>query len=255
MERKNIIRLLHVLIPFTVMVLIQNLLWLLLDKAGVGSIASELVAFIAASAAAILLSRLKVFTSGEKETASGTPRRIKPVRQIFHLFLAAASLIGLMFVISLFMQGGGAAGFEVSFLSVVSVLIIHPVLEEYIFRKMFYSGLRPMSPIFACLTQAVMFAIIHDSVTGMLYALGAGIVLGVLVEKTGNIIPAIAAHMFINLRTLLSITWLAERRGVIQIIDSIIMTLGILSLIILLLSRTRKVLSESAGYDESGGAK
>ena len=58
MEKNNINRLLHVFVPFVIMVMIQNLLRLLWGRIDFEGTTSELISFVIASAAAIIFCRV-----------------------------------------------------------------------------------------------------------------------------------------------------------------------------------------------------
>jgi membrane protease YdiL (CAAX protease family) len=88
-----------------------------------------------------------------------------------------------------------------------------------------------MSPIFACLMQAVMFAIAHNGVGGMMYALIAGFILGTVAERSNGIAVPAAAHIAINLRTFLYSGVIPET--LISTIDIFVITAGIISAAVL----------------------
>ena len=92
---------------------------------------------------------------------------------------------------------------------------------------MFYGELRLLSRVFACIAQTLMFAILHSTVDGMIYALCSGLVLAVLYERTGRISACIIAHIFINLRSLLSLTVLLDMTSVIHTLDFALVIAGI----------------------------
>ena len=172
----------------------------------------------------------------------------KTGRCVLHLLASVAALVTLMFLVAAFMNGeeafsGGvsAAGEMPSLdpLSVASLLLIHPVAEEVLFRRLYYGELRRMHPVFGCMAQALMFALAHESVDGMIYALAAGVLLGVLAEETGRLWPTVAAHVFVNLRSLVSLTVFAERGGVRYGLDSAILTAGAVAFVILAATRVR----------------
>jgi len=156
-----------------------------------------------------------------------------------HTFLTVALLVVSMYLVTIAFDLGGTLVTESihapAFLPFLSLVLIHPLAEEYMFRGMFYGKLRDMSPIFACLMQAVMFAISHNGVGGMMYALIAGIILGTAAERSNGIAVPAAAHMIINLRTFLYSGILAE--NVVFAIDLAVIVAGGISLVVLRLVR------------------
>lgn len=126
-------------------------------------------------------------------------------------------------------EGAGGAPTVLSFLTLV---LIQPLVEEYLFRGLYYGELAQMSGIFACLMQAVMFAIAHNGVSGMMYALLAGILLGAAAGRTGSIAVPSAAHILINLRTFLYQSLIpAEGKA---ILNGVLLMAGIFSAVLLL---------------------
>ena len=249
MGKNDVNRILHTMTPFVLMVLTERLLILLLDRIlpGAGD-AGRLCAFLAAAALALILFRTGRYEVEEEYDPVPELAKKKTARCLLHLAASAAALVTLMFVVAAYMNGDGAfpetvsvAGDVPSFdpLSVLSLLLIHPLAEEYLFRRCFYGELRRMNPVFGCMAQAVMFAIVHSSVDGMLYALAAGVILGILAEETGRLWPCIAAHIFVNARSLVCVTIFAERGGVRYAMDSCILTVGAVAFVILAATRAR----------------
>lgn len=146
-------------------------------------------------------------------------------------------LVASMYLVTIAFDLGGTLVTESihtpSLLPFLSLVLIHPIAEEYMFRGMYYGALRKMSPIFACLMQAVIFAIAHNGVGGMMYALIAGIILGTAAERSNGITVPIAAHIIINLRTFLYNGILTEK--LITAIDLAVIGAGFLSAVILIL--------------------
>ena len=248
MERNNLNRLTHVMISFAGLILVQRAARFLLFRfaPGLGTFGDFLV-FLLAFGAAFALLRLPLKTAEEEDPVPELVKK-KTGRCVLHLLASVAALVTLMFLVAAFMNGeetfsGGvsAAGEMPSLdpLSVASLLLIHPVAEEVLFRRLYYGELRRMHPVFGCMAQALMFALAHESVDGMIYALAAGVLLGVLAEETGRLWPTVAAHVFVNLRSLVSLTVFAERGGVRYGLDSAILTAGAVAFVILAATRVR----------------
>ena len=232
MEKTNIRRLVGVMMPFMIMVIVQRLGLLLLAMTGLPAVLRDMFAFVTASAAGIFFFRmscgadaLHIAAPAVPESGGGTgadggdDSHIPPFRPKDTLFgrtmytlVCVGALVAAMHVVSMaadaqvveeFAPGTMAAEF-------VSLILIHPLLEEYVFRWLYYRELRPMQPIFAGLAQAVMFAIVHGSVGGMVYALFAGVLLVVAMERSGSLAAAVISHMLVNLRSFVYLTWLAD---------------------------------------------
>jgi membrane protease YdiL (CAAX protease family) len=94
---------------------------------------------------------------------------------------------------------------EVSML-LVALGVIAPVAEEIFFRGVLYTGLRKRLPVVpAVVLSSAVFAAAHmESMRLLPFVLG--IVAALLVEFTGSIIPAILAHMGVNIGFVLFLT-------------------------------------------------
>ncbi len=80
------------------------------------------------------------------------------------------------------------------------VVVITPVFEELLFRKLIQSLLSGFTcPFFANLIQALVFGIYHGNIIQKIYAFLLGLLLGFMKEKTGGIIYCIAFHCFFNI--------------------------------------------------------
>ncbi len=81
----------------------------------------------------------------------------------------------------------------------LTAVLVAPVVEEVCFRGLVYPALRQVVPASrAILASSIAFALVHQPVTTWLPLVILATVLGWLVETTGSVIPAIAAHMAFN---------------------------------------------------------
>ncbi|MCL1823350.1 MAG: CPBP family intramembrane metalloprotease [Oscillospiraceae bacterium] len=78
------------------------------------------------------------------------------------------------------------------------IIIIAPVCEELIFRKMLLTPLRKAGDLQAIIFTSVFFALSHGSAGQILYAFLGGLVLGFIAVRTNNITISIIIHMMIN---------------------------------------------------------
>ena len=94
--------------------------------------------------------------------------------------------------------------------------VIPPICEELIFRGVIFKGLRNnFSKWASILLTALLFALMHQSVTQFVYPFMLGIVLTTLMEQTGNLLYPIILHLFNNLTTI-TIDFLVQK-GVLHI--------------------------------------
>ncbi len=266
MEKTNIRRLIGVMMPFMIMVIVQRLGLLLAGMSPLPAVIGDSLAFLAASAAGIFFFRmscgahaLRPGTVPEETPEEEEDRHVAPFPpgdtvfgQIMYMLIAGGVLVVTMYVVA------AAADTEVVTLpetsvpaaEFVSLVLIHPILEEYLFRWLYYRELRPMQPIFAGLAQAVMFAIVHGSVGGMIYALFAGVVLVFVTELSGSLTAAIGAHMLVNLRSLVYLTWLTDAEQVRMMLDFGMVSLGFAALLILMVRRGLREFHAAAETEE-----
>lgn len=233
MSKNNINRLLHTIVPFFVMTMVQRLLLLVFGHTGMNGETAELLAFLPSAAAAVLLFRVKTYQIYDEDEQSEIPPLVpeRSLSCVLKTLVTVAVMIVMMYAVAAAMGDKAnplavSNATEFSLLSFASLIIVHPLVEEYLFRHLFYGELRLMNPIFGFLMQAVMFAIIHNTVDGMIYALVSGVALAVVYEQTGRITTSVAAHIIINLRSFLCLTVLSEYADVCRSVDMVLVSIG-----------------------------
>ena len=78
------------------------------------------------------------------------------------------------------------------------VVIVGPIVEELIFRKLMIDRLGRFGDRVAIVVSSVAFGLFHGNLYQFFYAAGIGLVLGYLYTKTGKIIYPVIMHMIIN---------------------------------------------------------
>ena len=84
-------------------------------------------------------------------------------------------------------------------LTALSIVVIGPLAEELVFRGAIQQLALPLGRWQAAALQAVLFAVQHGTPAGMAWALGCGLVLGALRERTGRVWPGMLLHTLNNL--------------------------------------------------------
>ena len=84
------------------------------------------------------------------------------------------------------------------YLIIFFAVILGPILEEVMFRKILLSRLLPFGERFAILVGAIFFALYHGNLSQFLYAFLVALIFGVIVCRTGKIRYTILLHMLIN---------------------------------------------------------
>ncbi len=84
-------------------------------------------------------------------------------------------------------------------MKVLFLVILAPVIEEYIFRKLLIDRMNRYGQKLAVVTSALMFGLFHGNFNQFFYAFGLGLVFGYVYLKSGKLRYSIGLHMFINL--------------------------------------------------------
>lgn len=83
-------------------------------------------------------------------------------------------------------------------LTFVYMVLLAPVLEEFIFRKLIVDKTLKYGEGAAIVISGVMFGLFHGNISQCLYAAAMGMFLAFLYVKTGNLKITIGIHMLIN---------------------------------------------------------
>jgi len=97
----------------------------------------------------------------------------------------------------------GASVFEIAdrvpFLVCLLLVAVMPaVMEETVYRGVFYNEYGKINPIKAALLSGLMFGIMHGNINQFCYAAVMGIIFALLVEATGSIISTMLVHFWTN---------------------------------------------------------
>ena len=111
-------------------------------------------------------------------------------------------------------------------IQIVVLVVLVPVSEELVFRGLLFRRLRERASYMqAALYSAVVFGIMHGNLVQILYGFILGMMLSYLYEKYGSVKAPIAAHMVMNLFSVLATEynltdWLAHdqmRIGIVTV--------------------------------------
>ncbi|MCA9668388.1 MAG: CPBP family intramembrane metalloprotease [Myxococcales bacterium] len=98
----------------------------------------------------------------------------------------------------------GPAGYAASLDAGAAALILHiallaPIAEEAAFRGLIYRQLRQrISPVWATVISATIFAVMHGNLHQALWAFGLGVVTAIAYERTGSLLAPILVHALFN---------------------------------------------------------
>lgn len=88
---------------------------------------------------------------------------------------------------------------ESSWIYVLAVVILAPVIEEFVFRGIIFATLEKFGAGFAIVASALVFGMAHITPSSFIFATGAGLVFGFVYYKTRNLWVAVAIHFLNNL--------------------------------------------------------
>lgn len=172
---------------------------------------AEHVALISGAAQAVylllvlLLLRIKKIDLKNTYGLKTVPAKkyLLPVMAAF-CFSAFSNILQAVAPISPALTGGMSEDMEKSMIAfILSVFIIAPVVEEFVFRALIMTALRKgVSTAVSILLSALLFALIHSMAGGLLIILHAflgGLIFALSYVKTKSLFPAVTAHIFGNI--------------------------------------------------------
>lgn len=83
-------------------------------------------------------------------------------------------------------------------LKLAVMVVVGPIVEEYIFRKMLIDRMNVYGGKLAVVTSALLFGLFHGNFSQFFYAFALGLLFGYLYLKTGRIRNSIFLHMLLN---------------------------------------------------------
>lgn len=125
--------------------------------------------------------------------------------------------------------------------SVLFIVILAPFVEEFLFRGIIMSKLRPYGNGVAIFAPAFIFALFHGNLFQIFYAFGIGAFMGCIVAKTGKLRHSIIIHMIFNACGAVFPILLISQNSVVMVISTLIyIALMITSLIFFILAICKK---------------
>lgn len=122
--------------------------------------------------------------------------------------------------------------------------LVPAFVEELLFRGLVLSNLLPFGKTSAVVASAVLFGVMHQNVSQILYATVAGLVFGYVYIKSRSIWPCVMMHFFNNFLSVLQGALLARLERVtaialISFLQGVIFLVGLICAIVLI-GRQRK---------------
>lgn len=101
------------------------------------------------------------------------------------------------------------------------VVVLAPIIEEYIFRKQLIDRMRNYGEKLAVITSALMFGLFHGNLSQLFYAFALGLVFGYVYVRSGKLRYSIALHMFINFLGGVLAPFLLEKLAVLDAMQAL----------------------------------
>lgn len=94
-------------------------------------------------------------------------------------------------------------------ITAIGVVIVAPVGEELIFRKLLMDRLGRYGAFVSIFLSALLFGLVHGNFYQFFYAFGVGLVFGYVYYATGNILWTIGLHAAVNFFGSIASVWLS----------------------------------------------
>lgn len=146
---------------------------------------------------------------------------LKPSRFFIYLLIAlpityAGNIVGIL--LSAALSGGQASnrildmtGGSDWVVNIVAMVLLAPIVEEWLFRKQVIGRLRRFGELPAIVVSALFFALFHLNLFQCFYAFGLGILFGYVYMRTSKLRYTIAMHMIINANGGIVAPWFMNR--------------------------------------------
>ena len=121
----------------------------------------------------------------------------------------------------------------------ITIAVIPPIVEELLFRGMVLHSLRKYGDGFAIIASALLFGLYHGNFVQMVFAFIAGLIMALVVVRTGSLWTSVLIH-FINNSVSLAIEMTQRYAGdaaanqLNYIVMGVLLGLGLISLIYIL---------------------
>jgi len=100
------------------------------------------------------------------------------------------------------------------------MVVLAPIIEEYIFRKQLIDRMNPYGEKLAVLTSALLFGLFHGNFSQLFYAFTLGLVFGYVYLQTGKLRYSVILHMFINFLGGVLAPLLLEKLAVLETVQA-----------------------------------
>ena len=161
----------------------------------------------------------------EKKQLKASHVAVAAIIGIFMMY--AGNLTGIMINLLLQLLTGTVATNPVENLvmgqqvlpTAVFVVIVGPIIEEYLFRKQLIDRMHIYGEKNAVIVSALLFGLFHGNLSQFFYAFALGLVFGYLYVRSGKLRYSTLLHMGINFMGGVFAPWLVEKLAVMETLD------------------------------------
>lgn len=175
---------------------------------GIGALTDNYLVLLAISQALLVLPTA-VYLIGKKVNYKEAVRlnKVKPSTVILLVLLTflLMPLLTLINALSMVFATNSTADYMQTLsgqnsllVSIIGVALIPCILEESVYRGVFYNEYRKEKPIAAIFLSALLFALLHGNFNQFSYALIMGILFALVIEATNSIVSTMIIHFVIN---------------------------------------------------------
>lgn len=103
--------------------------------------------------------------------------------------------------------------------TIVFVVVVGPMIEEYIFRKQLIGRLHIYGEKTAVVVSALLFGLFHGNLSQFFYAFALGLVLGYLYVRSGKLRYSAGLHMLVNFMGSVIAPFMLEKISAMESLD------------------------------------
>ena len=105
------------------------------------------------------------------------------------------------------------------YISIIAIALVPCILEETVYRGIFYNEYRKKNVTSGILLSALLFALLHMNFNQFFYAFVMGIVFVILIEATDTILSSMIMHFVINGTSVLNAYMIPKLQDILEEVD------------------------------------
>lgn len=105
------------------------------------------------------------------------------------------------------------------YISIIAIALVPCILEETVYRGIFYNEYRKKNVTSGIILSALLFALLHMNFNQFFYAFVMGIVFVILIEATDTILSSMIMHFVINGTSVLNAYMIPKLQDILEEVD------------------------------------